>query len=319
MNEIHPWKNLGPNDARRVNSSGRFDFFWVVLEANAPGLMLKLRDLPDPLPSIPKLRNLVASFRKMETGGAFVLGLKELSQVEVFETLCRDVVSAGESGSDLDDALARTIQRTRRWHHLLRGGAVSGLSVEEQRGLVGELSFLRELVNALGPETAIEAWTGPTRTSKDFEFIGTCIEIKTRRAAAKPYVAISSADQLTDVDGCRLFLRVINVASAVLHEGQSLHDHVSITAAMFRETDRAYEVWEEAISATGYESDNHYDGRRWQLGTIKNYEVLEGFPRISGPIPQGVNNIGYSVSLDVCSDFATDDDLVEIIKKGLSQ
>jgi hypothetical protein len=88
---------------------------------------------------------------------------------------------------------------------------------------------------------------------------------------------------------------------------------------MFRETDRAYEVWEEAISATGYESDNHYDGRRWQLGTIKNYEVLEGFPRISGPIPQGVNNIGYSVSLDVCSDFATDDDLVEIIKKGLSQ
>lgn len=27
MNELDPWKNLGPNDARRVNSSGRFDFF----------------------------------------------------------------------------------------------------------------------------------------------------------------------------------------------------------------------------------------------------------------------------------------------------
>ncbi|MBJ7276208.1 PD-(D/E)XK motif protein [Marinobacter salarius] len=319
MNELDPWKNLGPNDARRVNSSGRFDFFWVVLEANAPGLMLKLRDLPDPLPSTPRLRNLEASFRKMEAGGAFVLGLKELSQVEVFETLCRDVVAAGETGSDLDSALARTIQRTRRWHHLLRGGAVGGLSVEEQRGLVGELSFLRELVTALGPETAVEAWTGPTRTSKDFEFIGTCVEIKTRRAAAKPYVAISSADQLTDVDRCRLFLRVINVTSAVLHEGQSLHDHVSTTAAMFRETDRAFDAWEEAISATGYDPDNQYEGRRWQLGVTTNYEVLEGFPRISGPIPQGVDNIGYSVSLDVCSDYETSDDLIEIIKKGLSQ
>ena len=40
--------------------------------------------------------------------------------------------------------------------------------------------------------TAIEAWTGPTGASKDFELIGTCVEVKTQRVAAKPFVAISS-------------------------------------------------------------------------------------------------------------------------------
>ena len=312
-----PWKNLGPNEAKRVNLEGRYDFFWVVLEASMPGLMLKLPSVPQPAPRLPKLKNLVATFRAVVGGFTFVLGLKERSQVEIFETLCRDVVAAGEAGVDRDDALSRALQRTRRWYHLLRGGRVSGLTVEEQRGLVGELAFLRELVSSFGPETAIEAWAGPTGSAKDFELIGACVEVKTRRAAAKPLIAISSEDQLADVAGSRLFLQVANVASAVLPEGQSLHDHVRMTAELFEQDGGAIEAWEETLYSTGYDAENSYDDRRWLLGTTTNYEVVEGFPRISVPLLPGVESVQFAVSLDACEPFKLEDDLIAAIRKGL--
>ena len=317
LKPLDPWEKLGPDEAKRVNVAGRFDFFWVVLEAGMPGLMLKLPKLPQPLPRLPKLKNLVASFRPVSGGSAFVLGLKERSQIEIFETLCRDVVEAGEEGADRDEALARALQRTRRWYHLLRGGKTSGLSVEEQRGLVGELAFLRELASAFGQETAIEAWTGPTGSSKDFELIGTCIEVKARRVAAKPFVAISSEDQLADVEGSRLCLRVVNVASAVLPEGQSLHDHVRMTAEVFEENGDAFEAWEETLYSTGYDPENSYDDRRWLLGAATDYEVVEGFPRISAPLLPGVENVRYSIALDACEPFKLEGELMEVIRKGL--
>ena len=317
LKPLDPWEKLDPDDAKRVDVEGRFDFFWVVLEAGMPGLMLRLPSLPDPRPRLPKLKNLVASFRSISGGSAFVLGLKERSQVEIFETLCRDVVEAGEAGEDLDAALSRALQRTRRWHHLLRGGRPGGLTVEEQRGLVGELAFLRELVSALGPETAVEAWTGPTGSAKDFEIIGTCVEVKARRVAAKPFVAISSEDQLADVEGSRLCLRVVNVASAILPEGQSLHDHVRMTAYLFEEDGGAFEAWEEALYSTGYDPENDYNERRWLLGVATDYEVMEGFPRISSPLVPGVDNVRYSVALDACEPFKLEGDLIDVIRMGL--
>lgn len=319
MKPRDPWERLDPDEAKRVNKEGQFDFFWVMLEAGMPGLMLRLPAVPQPLPRLPKLKNLEASFRPRSGGSAFVLGLKERSQIEIFETLCRDVVEAGEAGADRDEALSRALQRTRRWHHLLRGRRANGLSVEEQLGLVGELSFLRELVSAFGPDTAIEAWTGPTGSAKDFELIGSCVEVKAKRVAAKPFVAISSEDQLADVEGSRLCLRVVNVASAVLPEGQSLHDHVRVTAKMFEEDGAAFDAWEETLYSTGYDPENDYDERRWLLGAATDYEVTEGFPRISAPLAPGVENVRYVIALDSCEPFKLGGDLIDVIRKGLGR
>ena len=313
----NPWERLGPDDARRVNSDGHFDFFWIALENRMPGLMFRLPAIPQPVPRLPKLRNLVISFRPAADGWAFVLGLKERSQLEIFETLCRDVVDAGEAGVDRDDALSRAIRRTLRWHHLLRGGRPGGLSVEEQRGLVAELAFVRELVAGFGPETAIEAWTGPTGSSKDFELIGSCVEVKAHRVAAKPFVLISSEDQLADVEGAKLFLRVVNVASAVLPDGSSLHDHVRMTADLFELAGDVVEAWETALGSVGYDPENDYENRRWKLGTTTNYRIVHGFPRISSPLPVGVANVRYALSLDACAPFELEADLIATIRSGL--
>ena len=319
MKMNNPWEKLYPDDARRVDTGGKYDFFWIMIEPNMPGLMLKLPALPTKIPRLPKLKSLLITFRSVAGGAALVVGLKENSQLELFETLCRDVVTAGEAADDREDALSRSIMRTMRWHHLLRGGRPQGLSVEEQRGLIGELEFLRKLILGLGPETAIESWVGPMGASKDFELIGSCIEVKARRAASKPFVSISSADQLADVEGHRLFLRVSSVSSAILPEGNDLHDHVRMTAELLEGYSEAYYAWEEALYATGYDPINEYDNRRWLLEQAINFEIVEGFPRIKPPLLNGIEGLRYSVSLEACAPFELQKDLIENIRDGFVQ
>ena len=310
-----PWKGLDPSDARRVNNNGQFDFFWVVTEKGMPGLMLRLPTKPESKPKLPELKNLIANFRIISGRWAFVLALKETNQSELFETLCKDVVESGEAAENLDEALFRAIQRTKKWHYLLRAGRSEGLSVEEQRGLIGELAFLRDLALSFGADTAIEAWKGPSGAPKDFELIGCCIEVKTRRSAATPSISISSADQLADFDSGRLFLNVTNVESGIAPEDMTLHDYVNLADSLFQENINTYTKWEDAIYSTGYDPQNKYDDRRWLIRSTTYFEVIDGFPRIPCPLPQGVQNTRYSISLDACAPFELNNNIFESIRE----
>ncbi len=178
-----PWKNLGTGEARRVNTVSDFDFFWVVLENSMPGLILKLNSEPKNKPTLPELKNLSVSFRVNSGQWSFVLALKESDHIELFEILCRDIVSYSEQSESINEALHKASLRARRWHYLLRVGHSDRLSLEEQQGLVCELAFLRALVEHLGPELAIDSWKGPLGSSKDFEFTGCCIEVKISKSS----------------------------------------------------------------------------------------------------------------------------------------
>lgn len=312
-----PWEDLDLSNARRVNNNGQFDFFWVILEEKMLGLMLRLPIKPSSKSKLPELKNIISNFRIISGRWSFVLALKESCQSELFETLCRDIVESAEKASNLDEALVRAIQRTKRWHYLLRSGRPEGLSIEEQRGLIGELALLRELVDNFGTEMAIEAWKGPSGAPKDFELIGCCIEVKTRRTAAIPSISISSADQLADFDGGRLFLNVTNVESAIIPEGMTLHDYVDLTDALFQEDPNTYTKWEDAIYSTGYDPLNKYDDRRWLIRSTSCYEIVQGFPRINCPLPQGVQNVRYSISLDACEPFKLDENTVHYLREFL--
>lgn len=314
----NPWRTIELGSAKRVDINGHYDFFWAVIDNNLPSLMLKLKSLPSPLPKLPRLKSLQISFRSLSEGTALVISLKENSQTELFETLCHDVISAGEAATTLESSLHRVIQRTYRWYHLLKGGLRSGMTIEEQRGLIGELYFLSILVKELGPEKAIESWLGPFGSSKDFEFIDTCIEVKTRRVAAKPNVTISSEDQLADVENSRVFLNVISVSSEISNKGKSLHDYVISISNLIKCSESATLQWEEAIYASGYDPDHDYEERCWVVNETKLYEITETFPRIVPPIPNGIKNVKYSLSLEACIEYEFKDNIIDLILKGIA-
>lgn len=309
MSETNPWGGLTFDEARRVDKRGRHDFFWAVVENDSVALALALPEKTERVLPLPKIRSLDIGYRKLGARDALIVALRDPEQRDLFANLCLDIVSAGEQGKTADESLERAVRRTLRWHHLLRGGSSDRLSLEEQRGLIGELQFLQLLCAQIGADAAIEAWRGPEEGAKDFELHGMCVEVKARRGAARPQVQISSEDQLADVSGAELFLLVHDVDSAVKPEGMSLTDHVQVVEDIYRyATMSAYGAWERLLAATGFDWDHDYSDRRWTVGKRLAFRVEDGFPRISSPVATGVLNVRYSVALDACADFIIEDE-----------
>ena len=314
MTTDDPWQGIEPGIARRVDKNGRHDFFWSRMPDRSPALVLHLDEAVKPVQPLPKLRHVGVFYRVVEGRNSYCLALGERSHIDLFETLCRDVVGAAEAAEDLQSALQRAVRRTMRWHHLLRGGG-RGLSIEEQRGLVGELALLRELVAEVGPMSAAEAWRGPEESAKDFELPGLYIECKARRSAAHPKVRISSEAQLMEIPGARLFLRVQDVDTALEAEGLNLTQHVDQTGALFEEDFAAQDVWEQRLHGTGYDPEEVETNRTWHLGAIRMFEVGEGFPRLVPPLPTGVEGVEYAIRLDDCTDFRASSDLKPLFSR----
>lgn len=114
------------------------------------------------------------------------------------------------------------IEAVRREQKRLGPGTnASGLTVEEQRGLIGELWFLLNVaIPECGAEAAVKAWHGPHGAPIDFWFDGGCVEIKTSLNHLKD-IQISSVRQLDTPGVKNLFLAHLR-----------LTDHPGGTAAM---------------------------------------------------------------------------------------
>ena len=302
-----PWSGLevGKIDTRRVDAHGKWDLFWAVMPRADAALVLQLSALPSPLPDLPKLQNLDVSFQTLPGGPILFVRLRDSSQLGLFETLCRDVVAAAGEATTEAEALDRVIGRTFRWHRLLRGGGLNVLSPEEQKGLIGELRVLSWLMEGLGAKAAVASWTGPSGAPKDFELPGDCIEVKARRTAAQPHVKISNEFQLADVADHRLWLAVIAVDRVQPPLGQSLSGLVDdLSARILASNPGALMDWELHLADAGYDPSHSYDQWRWVSSDPQYHRVVDGFPRIASPVPQGVSSVSYSLALSAIAPFA---------------
>lgn len=308
-----PWSGLeaGKVDTRRVSASARWNWFWAVMPRADVALVLQLSNLPKPTPDLPKLRNLEIRFQTLPGGPILYIRLKDNAQLELFETLCRDVMAAGELAETEAEALERAIGRTFRWHYLLRGGKQDALSEESQKGLVGEIEVLKLLIATMGAKPALAAWTGPSGAPKDFELKADCIEVKARRGASQPFVKISSEHQLADVPDRRLWLTVLAVDKVQPPHGRTLTEHVEeLTELLERTEPSAIMDWDLHLADAGYDVLHDYSAWRWIVSSPEFHAVAEGFPRIAAPVPLGVGGVTYALALSACAPFRTDWDVV---------
>jgi hypothetical protein len=304
-----PWSGLeaGKVDTRRVSASARWNWFWAVMPRADVALVLQLTELPKPAPDLPKLRNLEIRFQTMPGGPILYIRLKDNAQLELFETLCRDVISAGELAETEAEALERAIGRTFRWHYLLRGGKLEVLSEEAQKGLIGEIEVLKLLIGTLGAKSALPAWTGPSGAPKDFELKADCIEVKARRGASQPFVKISSEYQLTDVPDRRLWLAVLAVDKVHLPHGRTLTEVVSEVCEILQRTEPSVIMdWDLHLADAGFDPLHDYAAWRWIVSAPDFHAVTEGFPRIAAPVPLGVSSVTYALALSACASFQKD-------------
>lgn len=304
-----PWSGLeaGKVDTRRVDAKGRWDFFWAVMPRADVALVLQLSKLPEPMPDLPNLRNLEIRFQTLPGGPILYIRLKDNAQLELFETLCRDVIDVVGHADTETEALERAIGRTFRWHYLLRGGKAEVLTEEAQKGLIGEIEILKLLITHLGPKSALAAWMGPSGAPKDFELKADCIEVKARRGASQPFVKITNEYQLADVPNRRLWLAVLAVDKVQPPHGKTLTEYVSeVKELIERSEPSAILDLDFLLGDAGYDAMHDYSAWRWIFSAPEFHSVSEGFPRVTAPMPLGVTAVSYSLALSACTPFQTD-------------
>jgi hypothetical protein len=119
-----------------------------------------------------------------------------------------------------------------------------------------------------------------------------------------------------EISGARLFLRVQDVDTALSGNGMNLTQHVDQTSALFEGDFIANDVWEQRLLGTGYDPKEMEANRTWHLGTVRMFEVREGFPRLVPPLPTGVEAVEYGIRLEDCADFQTDSNLKQLFSES---
>lgn len=311
-----PWKDLippsstGSLSARRVDAAIPWSFFWA--RGYDKRCMLALQhsiDTPIKRP-LPALKGIDCALILDQSDGSRLLSLKLLDPTlqDLFYRLCVDIVSASVDSASEIEAVNRTIARTWRWHHLLRGGGDARLSREEQKGLIGELIALEKLMLPfLSARDAISSWRGPLGAPKDFQIGRIAIEVKARRGAATPYVSISSEHQLDRSGTDVLFLYVSELDEAI--EGSfnafSLTDIAEKIRSIVSNDDQgAGDSFESILRSAGFRWEDDYSDSLWVHGTDRAYQISEEFPCITpAHFAAGVQMVRYSISLVECERF----------------
>ncbi len=330
MTSDNPWTEIQiPKGAtalkmRRV-IDGAWDFFWARSVDRKYLLVLSHDAQSVPSRRPPRLRGLEVKIVKQNNSGKRLLMFRLLDSAhrDIFHQFCNDIIASTDSAKTEKETVDMVLVRTWRWHYLLRTGKKGLLSLEQQKGLIGELLVLEyHLIPNLPVLDAVLSWRGPLNVNapKDFEIGRLCIEAKTRRGTAAPHVVISSEHQLDSEGIDALFLHVVELDSipSDIGNGFSLTDvtqRVQSRIAEFgNETVDALEI---RLAASGFRWEDDYSNSLWIEGKRHLYQVTDRFPRIvSWGLKSGVTNVKYSVALTDCEPFRrTDKDLAQALEE----
>jgi hypothetical protein len=312
MNSSSPWGRLSVPSTQtditiiRVDDDHRWELFWGRSKDHYL-LIARLKGGVAVPGKLPKFKGVQLTLNKSMSGAprSLMLELLDDEAVEIFRLLCQDIIEATRTVSSAQELVQEMVARTWMWHRFLQKGKSGLLTAEEQRGLIGELTILKQVcLPAYGKSLSIEGWTGPVGTARDFEFGATCLEVKARRAPALPFVEINSEFQLDPEGLDALFLYVVDVTATVDDTGLTLSSIVETLRNELSVDGEALDLFDERLSAAGFRSTDDYSEWHWAIGEFQVFQVTEEFPCIRhSRLPAGLSSVEYRLSLHLCQPF----------------
>jgi len=239
---------------------------------------------------------------------------------DMFSLVADDVAQHCANVPDEAESVERFIRRVRRWQLFLEKFLPTGLSLEAQRGLFGELWFLwKHVLFEHEPDGAVGTWTGPERDRHDFQFPACSVEVKTTASKQHQRLHIASERQLDDKNVGTLFLVNLSV-DPQRHTGLTLPEIVACIDEALADHIGAAEQFEAKLFASGYlrQQSGLYDSTRYAARKMEAFEVREGFPRLTeSDIPNGVGDVRYTVVVAECRHFLVAPEVLrQAIRRG---
>lgn len=273
----------------------------------------------------PRCKGLVPLALKIEGKEHFGVALKEDRFADVFTVLAEDLARQVSEAITPAEQARMFLGQLSRWQKFLTA-STEGLTEEEQRGLWGELRFLRDRLLPVLGFPAVAGWKGAEQEHQDFQFESGAIEVKTTLAKQPQIVRITSERQLDDSAWPILILYVIALEVRD-GGGETLPGVVRSLRVKLIGDPAAREQLEEGLLQVGY-FDAHatrYVDRGYHVRSEIPLHVRQGFPRLAErDMPPGVGNVNYGLAISACTSFSMSGSklknaLVDIIKPSNQQ
>lgn len=194
-----------------------------------------------------------------------------------FLAFCEDLLlDLDDSSVAVEDAVFRAAQR---WYRFWNRDAVTTLSEQAIRGLLGELSFLAHLIQRNGAG-ATNVWTGPERRDHDFQ-TGRALAVEIKTSAAIPYQIECNLNQLDR--GLFGALYLVCYAIQKSPSGITLPDLVASIRTTIARDDDASETFERKLILTGYDPthDAEYSRHQYSVAQAEGFAVDDQFPALT--------------------------------------
>jgi hypothetical protein len=247
---------------------------------------------------------------------SIAVSLTDTSFKELFSELVGHLLDHVVASISEQDAMVSLQSQLLLWRKFLDRGADDGLSVNEQTGLYGELSFLKLcLTNGVPSVNALNAWTGPTGTNQDFTFGSCAVEIKSSSANDANRVRISNLRQLDDTGLLKLYL-CHYAFDRRQSTGETLPELVAYLMVELRKPSAALNIlFDERLIAAGYfrSHESLYRESGYALRYSHGHVVRSGFPRIlESDVSIGISDVKFEIDLASAEDHRVD--MTEIFK-----
>lgn len=221
---------------------------------------------------------------------------------DIFAAICSNIANIIVSVPTEREAIKLVINQMRKWQDLFSKKIKNTLSIQEQQGLFGELSFLQKLINSsINRDRSIESWVGPNKAPQDFQSDSWAVEVKTITVNKFPNVSINGELQLDETAFEKLFL--YNLVVEVLPiDGMTLPELVDDIRNRISQEANAKALFDNKLIYYGYFDVDAgiYNERHYHLRKENYYIIQEEFPRIKkNDLLLGVSDVKYSITLAV--------------------
>lgn len=223
-----------------------------------------------------------------------------IDNVSLFYQFCADMVTETEHAIQ-ENGYECLVNRYSLWKKMFHRSR--NLLTEPQiMGLIGELLFLKDYsIPKFGESEALEGWSGPEPTHKDFSYRDEWYEVKTCNDS-KPSVTISSIEQLDGSSDGHLIVYFLEKMSPDFN-GVTLNSIVQEIRTSLR-FDRDVDLFFDKLSQIGYTPQDAYDDYVYSLKYVSWYRVGGSFPRIKkNSIPKGILSVKYDILISEIEDY----------------
>lgn len=219
---------------------------------------------------------------------------------DIFSTLCEDLIFGVSDVSTEQTLVEKLLERLAKWQSLFEKVGKQGLSDEAQRGLYGEIYFLRFfLTNNSNKNYCVKSWLGQEKSIQDFQYSNWAVEVKTTHGNNHQKIHITSERQLDDSIIEKIFLFHLSLDVRV-GNGESLNILIDEVSELLNDNTMASNLFKLKLLESGY-YDIHkplYDERGYTIRQENIYRVTGNFPRITeNQTPIGVGDVRYSIVL----------------------